>query len=202
LKLTSAAALATALVKAAEAKPAVNFTNRAEEIAEITASIVAGVIGKSSVTSTSDTAAIAAEEKLIASIGTAVMKAVGTKLQSNVSGASSVPVDLKDALEVQSIAGAIAQTISVAVVSGNSHFDTTVQNALISATGTLEAALAKAAGKAYASDISTAFGNVSNAGLGNIVAGSNSIGTNGFATGTGAYQIGSVVREETPTKNI
>jgi hypothetical protein len=216
LKLSAASSLATALVKAAEAKPAVDFNSRTQEVAEIAASIVAGVVGKSSVAGDLPTQNAGFEEKLIASIGSAVIKAIGTKLSSNVELASNVPVDLKDALVLQSVAGAIAQTIAVAQTT--SAFSETVQNDLLSPTGALAIALAKAVGKAYASLVNGPLSNgqegaftavdgaflahQANSNVPVIVAGPNSIGTNGFPTKTGAYQIGSVVRDETPTKNI
>ena len=125
--------------------------------------------------------------------------------------ASKVPADLKDLM--QDVAGAIAQTISSSP--NTAGFTTAVQALLVSssdAKGSLEATLAKAAGK-YSGDVTAAFSDVdaaflahqANSSVSVIVPGNEVLGQAGIpnpSLGTGKYEIGSVVEEETPTKNI
>jgi hypothetical protein len=212
LKLSAASSLASALAKIDETKPAVSYTNRADELGELAASIVAGVLGKSSTGST-DAKNAAAEEKLISSIGAAVIKAIGTKLYPNVVGVDKIPADLKD--EVQDVAGSIAQTILFKVPAPNGGFDQSVQDTLLAQGGALEKALAKAAGSKYASLVAQAFTDINtvvtalqtNPSGSRIFVGSKTepIGVDGFVNtsiGPGTYEIGSVVDDETPAKNL
>ncbi|HEY2343680.1 MAG TPA: hypothetical protein VGH90_11640 [Chthoniobacteraceae bacterium] len=212
LKLSAASSLASALAKIDETKPAVSYTNRADELGELAASIVAGVLGKSSTGST-DAKNAAAEEKLLSSIGAAVIKAIGTKLYPNVVGVDKIPADLND--EVKDVAGSIAQTILFKVPSPNGGFDQSVQDTLLAQGGALEKALAKAAGTKYASMVGQAFTDIgtvvtalqTNPSGSRIFVGSKTepIGVDGFVNtsiGPGTYEIGSVVDDETPAKNL
>ena len=212
-KLTAASALAKALATVIETKPGVTWSNRADELGELAASIVAGVIGKSSVAGKTDTQNAALENKLISAIGTAIIKAIGTKLYPNVQKANGIRADLQD--EVRDVAGSIAQAISVAAASG--AFTTGVQEALLLPTGPLATALAKSAGKKYAPEISGSVGAFNDVNSLFTVGGTEAskivthgthtepIGTNGQANPNlpnGVYEIGSVVDDETPAKNI
>ncbi len=212
-KLTAASALASALAKVIETKPGVTWSNREDELGELAASIVSGVIGKSSVAGKTDAQNAALENKLISAIGNAIIKAMGTKLYPNVEKANGVLADLSD--EVRDVAGSIAQAISVAATNG--AFTAGVQAALLSPTGTLATALAKSAGKKYAAEISGSTGAFNDVSSLFTVGGTEAskivthgahtepIGTNGQADVSlpnGVYEIGSVVDDETPAKNI
>lgn len=221
LPLAAASKLASGLAKAIELNPTSSFAKKTTELSELAASIVSQIVGKSSTTAGTEATNAAAEEKLIASVGAAILKTIGPKLYANAIKVGGVPSDLQDA--AQYITGSIAQAIAVATTS-TTGFTTNVLKDLLTSNSstitvdgkklpTLESALAAAAGKTYASLVGTAFSEVSGAYTSQTshiyTAPQNSttetnvpIGTNGVATTTGVYQIGSVVNPETPTKNI
>jgi hypothetical protein len=183
LKVSQASGVASALAKAIQKKPLVPTSNRLDELGELAASIVAGVLP-----STDD----ANRAQVVTGIGLAVIQSLRS---------SSAPnnVNLKaDRRAAADIAGSIAQTIAISAL-------TDVQkNSLLGATGKLATQLASAVGSKYAQTVKDAIAEVRNlVGSANvIVPGSEPTGANGTATRTGKYETGSVNDPETPKKNI
>jgi len=190
-KLSSLASLATTLAKAINTKPLsspndpltpnAGWHNRVDELGELAAVLVNGVIGTTA----------GQDAKVLASIGTAIFKGISKKLLAD---AGNNQADMKDI--AQDVAGAIFQTISVSSLSD------AAKTALLSATGPLATTLVKAA-KGFGGLVTAALNDVNqNTGSpGRIVPGSEPIG-NGAVSGTGKYEIGNIVDPETPAKNI
>ncbi len=180
IKLSTAATLATALSKAIQNKPGVKTTNRMDELGEVTAAIVSGILGKNG----SDTAGLKKESSLITAVGNAVLKTL-----------SEIPVNetrtaLADQSEARDIAGSIAQTIFAA---SNTLVPAAQKNTLLGVLnggthtqGALEKAFLKLAGKKNTTD----YNNVIQA-------------FQDVLTGAGAakFETGSVNDKETDTKN-
>ncbi len=210
LKLSQATALATSVAKAINLKPNITTSNRADELGELAASIVSQVLGRSVGRTTA--AADAAELKLVTAIGKAVIASLSKK---------NVPADAylaADQREAGDVAGSIAQTIAVSTLLSDEQ-----KKALLGITlparatvGALEKALTAAVGRLSNSVpggpdsnrqlVTNAFTAVRAAYTANpanpIVVGPEPIGTNGQATTTGKYEIGSVNDPETPILNI
>ena len=180
IKLSTATTMASSLAKAIQAKPGVKTSNRMDELGEITASIVASVLGKSG----TDAKGLAAESKLITALGSAVLKTLSKK---PVNETRTLPADQSEARD---IAGSVAQTIFAA---STSVVSATQKNALLGVLdgathtqGTLEKAFLKLAGKKDTAD----YNSVKQA-FQDVLAGN----------GAGKFETGSVNDKETDTKN-
>jgi hypothetical protein len=116
IKLSLAAAVATALAKAVQDKPGVRLANRMDELGEIAAAVTKGVLGQTT------TLTDAARSKLIVGIGSAVLKALSkTARLSNTPTAAPLTAGLvaatqtfkADLWEARDIAGSIANVIKL-----------------------------------------------------------------------------------------
>lgn len=115
VKLSLISTLATGLAKAIQTKPGVTNFNRMDELGEVAASLTAGAINKN----TSDTKGLAAEAKLIATIGTSILKSLNKvatlpgnpNSNTNASLITRTQTFKADLWEARDIAGSIAQTI-------------------------------------------------------------------------------------------
>jgi hypothetical protein len=188
IKTSAAAAVATSLAKAVQAKPGVKAVNRMDELGEIAAALTSFVLGKS----TTD----AAQAKLIAGIGSAVLKTLSKSPTLSDNPNTSVNAALvatgstvkADYWEARDIAGSIAQTIfaSGLTASQKSALIGTVTGAGTHTAGSLETAFLKLSGKKGTptyNAVTAAFQTV----LDN--------------QGAAKFEIGSVVDKETDTKN-
>jgi hypothetical protein len=191
-KLSSISALALSLAKAINTKPLnsrlefndISHANRVDELGELAAAMTAAALQKTT------------DQKILASIGTSIFKALSSKLLPN---AGNLAADFRDA--AGDIAGSIAQTISM-----DSTLAVATREALLASNSVLVTTLAKAA-KTFGAEVTTAFNNVRTAGVGTIfvdpdASKNEAIGVNGTATTTGKYEIGFVIDPETPSKNI
>lgn len=220
LKLSTATALATAVAKAINTHPSiagqhVTTNNRKDELGEVAATIVSGVLGKGYAIPNAPTAKeLAAEQKAIIAIGKAVMKALSKKglpgdLVAPVIHDLNLPVDQRASGD---IAGSIAQAIAfAATAAGGNKISTTHRDALLAAGGALEKSLAGSVGANYRTPspvnpdtVTSAFAEVRNnlSQPNSIVPGTEGIGRNGVVEFVGKYEIGSVNDPETPKKNI
>lgn len=205
-QLSTLGALATSLAKAINTKPLVTQHNRVDELGELAAVLVTASLG---IQGGNTPAALAA-------IGTNIYKAASAKLLAN---AGNNAADLADI--AGDIAGAIAQTIALAPapVNGVGGLTPAQKTALLtgSGTGSLIKLLTTAA-KTFAAQVSgnsnAAFDRVFStqvgAGTGVFLtpyvsptaADNEAIGANKVVLFTGRYEIGAIVDNETPTKNL
>lgn len=187
LKLSQAPAIAAAIAKSIQKNPGVPTSNRADELGELAASIVGGVLGKS--------ATPLAEAALVSSIGKQILKALSLKSKPN---NLNLKADLREAADV---AGSIAQTISL-----NPFLTPGQKTVLLDVNGKLARKLSAFVGVKYAASVHAAIREVRAAGIGNVVAGSEPIGSGGIlpsqTSRVGKYEIGSVNDPETPKKNL
>lgn len=198
LDITQAAAIAAAVSKAVAVKPGVSTANRVDELGEIAASIVNGVLGKARVGATTDAKGFAAESALISSIAKSVFAAASKKLLPNV---GSITVDLKDV--AGDVLGSIFQTIKATpAVAGTSGFNQALKDFLLTDNGVLETALLKLLPTSVRSLGQTAINNVQGAGgdgIFRVGAGSELIKADGTR---GEYEVGNLNDPETPKTNI
>ncbi|MEA3187076.1 MAG: hypothetical protein QOD99_906 [Chthoniobacter sp.] len=191
-KLTSIGTLATSLAKAINTKPLTGTANRVDELGELAAELT-----RAAVTDLGPNATDAQLASILGTIGTSVMKGLSAALLIN---GGAFAADLKDA--TRDLAGAIAQTISVMGIDGNVISETKV-NALLSDTGPLAKAIAKAA-KKFADEVAApgvltgAFREVRQAMTNSdrLVAGSETLGVGEAAlvpSATGKYEVGSLI---------
>lgn len=197
IKLSSAAAVASALAKAIQAKPLVSTANRMDEIGEAAANMINAILGKSQ--GATPALKLKAETKLITAVGGMFLKALSKKPTLNGEYGTDATLRLftakailkADQTEAQDIAGSIAQTIySFYTAAAN----TATRDALIAPGGALEKAFAKLSGKALSPNNAatlTAFA---------LVRG----GTAGtrFEDGTQPAVTGSINDKETDSRNL
>ncbi|HEV7404336.1 MAG TPA: hypothetical protein VGO11_15445 [Chthoniobacteraceae bacterium] len=208
-KITTLGTLATSLAKAINTKPLVTQANRKDELGELAAVLVTASLN---LTDGKTPAALAA-------IGTNIYKAASAKLLADVGNNA---VDLADI--AGDVAGAIAQTIAHAPLTGAGSLTADEKTHLLGdiGTGSLIKLLSTGA-KTFASQVNvnevngipnnSAFDLVRNTetvvlgvhtGNYGYVTGTEAIGTNGTATPLlfSKFEIGAVVDSETPVKNL
>ncbi len=205
-QLSTLGTLATSLAKAINTKPLVTQSNRVDELGELAAVLVTDSLG---IAGGNTPAALAA-------IGTSIYKAASAKLLADTGNNAA---DLKDI--AGDVAGAIAQTIALAPppVNGVGGLTPAEKTALLtgSGTGSLIKLLTTAA-KTFAAQVSgnpnAAFDRVLSTQIGTgtgifvtpyvspNAADNEPIGRNNVVLFTGQYEIGAIVDNETPTKNL
>ncbi len=139
LKAATFKTLATALAKAIQTKPNVTTANRGDELGEVTALLTNSIIQAYGGSALADAKKIAARDKLIIAVGSAVMKTLSKK---SVEESKTLIADQSVA---EDIAGSVALTIHSALPAAQ-------RNALLASGGALEKAFLKLAGKAGTPD--------------------------------------------------
>jgi uncharacterized delta-60 repeat protein len=175
--------LAGRLADAINTRPLVPTANRVDELAELSAELTRQAIRTLGPRS-------AALPGTISTIGISVMRTLSMPLLQN---GGAFPADARDA--AGRLAGAIAQTISVAVLEGRLPNDRA--DALLAPGGAIEQNLAREAG-AFAPNVRAAFTQVRGAvrNLRRLVIGAervSNVNTGGTITASGRYEIGSVI---------
>ena len=140
LKVATIKTLATALGKAIQAKPGVSTGNRGDELGEIAALLTNSLIQAYGGNAVADAKKIAARDKAIIALGSAVMSVLSKK---PVEESKALLADLSVA---EDIAGSIALTIHSA------GLPALQRNALFATGGALEKAFVKGGGKAGTPD--------------------------------------------------
>jgi hypothetical protein len=142
LKLSQIPAIAAALAKSIQTKIGVKTVNRMDELGELGAILTHHVINLF----TNDTKGQAARSKMIATIGSNIIKSLSKKELND------QRTQAADLTEAEDVAGSIAQAIF-----DFAGLDQATKDALLADGGTLVKALMKSAGKTYASAVDAAF---------------------------------------------